>query len=126
VVQPSGKATRHQRRSLDTRKDLPVNGACLSFGSLKTEEKTERQCGQYAPTLGWTRNCLSISLSATLPAATRLSVDSSFVPRVDHTARTHRPHESFPTRMVRSLTIVAGSDTHLGEREGWPRFCWRV
>ena len=31
---------------MDTRKDLPVIGACLSLGSLKTEEKTERQCGQ--------------------------------------------------------------------------------
>ena len=59
---------------MDTRKDLPVIGACLSFGSLKTEEKTERQCGQYAPTLGWTRNCLSISLSASQPAATRIPV----------------------------------------------------
>jgi hypothetical protein len=97
------------------RTESPGHGACLSFGSLKTEEKTERQCGQYAPTLGWSRNCLSISLSATLPAATRLTVDSHFVQRIDNTARTHRPHESFPTRMVRSLTIVAGSNPHFGE-----------
>jgi hypothetical protein len=28
------------------KRNIPGHGACLSFGSLKTEEKTERQCGQ--------------------------------------------------------------------------------
>lgn len=93
--------TRYQRR---IEREIVDQGACQSFGSLKTEEKTERQCGQFMTTFGRSRNCLSILLSATLPAATRIQAVFTCV------------REGRPNQQGRIVHMSFGSDDALADK----------
>jgi len=97
-------------------------GACLSFGSLKTEEKTERQCGQFVGPPSGDPAELSVNFAVGTPCRQQHGYrpSSTFVRcRFGQSARTLRPHGPFPVRMERSLTTRCRSN-------GRPRFCWRV
>ena len=108
-----------------TRKEVPGSGACLSFGSLKTEEKTERQCGQFEAGLrvGWVE--LSVNFAAGHPAGGNTDTGRSDArlragATIDRTARTlRRPPGSFPPVARRSLTLVpAHPSTSVDDRIG--------
>ena len=62
---------------------------------MKTEEKTERQCGQFVATFGRSQSYLSILLSATLPAATRIQAVFTCVREVRPNQQGRIVHMSF-------------------------------
>ena len=119
----AGKA-RHQRSDSG---ESPGQSECRAIGSLKTEEKTECQCGQSDGHFRVTREIAqSISVSASQPAPTRIPAcrhdrvaSATTSTRWATTARTLLHLRAFPARpfrgrQQRSLTIVSGSSARFG------------
>ena len=81
MFQPAPRtAERHRKGTAPSLADLR-RGCAKSFGSLKTEEKTERQCGQFvrggADSVGRSlrRSCLSIRRRVSHPVTTHIKSD---------------------------------------------------
>ena len=103
-----------------------------SYGSLKTEEKTERQCGQFeaGPRVGWVE--LSVNFAVGHPAGGNTDTGRSTshasgrVVAIGHTAGRCTIHQHDSAEVQRSLTLRSGSRDRFGGGVGRTRFCWRV
>ena len=113
-VAPRLRTGSARRRHGTTRSGLPCARACPSFGSLKTEEKTERQCGQRRVDLRVTAELSVNSMSHTCrsqPVGSQSDLDSA----VGQLSRSIVHIEFVPARTMHRDSRPSRSDVLVGE-----------